>query len=140
MCLFVGAPVARLASSSVQMFVILPVKLLDFTMKSVSLPRFAAMKDGVSSVEVPQSDYSFAPVNICHEFRTFQHLEEFRNAFFSPQSPILITNQEPSFVPFQKPPYSVYAFDCSDISTSCVTFRLFSLRNAHSLFCCSLVS
>ena len=47
MCPLVSAPVARLASSSVLMFVILPVGLLDIIMKSNILHPFAAMKVGV---------------------------------------------------------------------------------------------
>ena len=51
MCPLVGAPVAMLASSSVQMFVILPVKLLDITMKSILLHPLAAMKVAVCVVK-----------------------------------------------------------------------------------------
>ena len=54
-CPLVGAPVARLASSSVHMFAILPVRLLDITMKSISLHPFAAMKVGVSVVLIVKS-------------------------------------------------------------------------------------
>ena len=57
----------------------------------------------MSSVEVPHSNYPFAPVKLRHVFRTFPHLKECRNPVFIPWFQIHITNQEPSSVPFQSP-------------------------------------
>ena len=57
----------------------------------------------MSIVEVPHSDYPFAPVKLRHVFRTFAHLKECRNPVFIPRFQIHITNQEPSSVPFQSP-------------------------------------
>ena len=65
----------------------------------------------MSSVEVPHSDYPFAPMKLRYVFRTFQHLEEFRNPFFISQFQIHITNQEPSSVPFQNPHTVSMLFD-----------------------------